>query len=302
MTPWDYAERYLPIMVPSPDGDIPVSVRRYHIGAPTAAKDLTYTGVQDHINAQRKKTPGYRLTLQVNDNPISIGAWTDVRESLLQPFWGKGSPEDCQIVLQVALNVLGIKPDRLQAWADANLGLDCNGFVGNYLWHDVMGNPWNAYPGEGPPGPNATIDQIFQWVAGGTEKDAIADVSEITLNDKYVIARVAANGHVVAGGPNSVAGHIAITEPGQLLRGLEFVEAMGLDPGPAGLSAGERCAVRTVESGGFPAGNSDGVGRNWMTILRKHETLPKVFWIDRDRLHLVEPVKLAPVRKAASAS
>jgi hypothetical protein len=59
--------------------------------------------------------------------------------------------------------------------------------------------------------------------------------------------------------------------------------------------------VQTVESGGFPAGNSDGVGKNWMTILRKHERLKKVFWIDRDRLLKVEPVKIAPVRKGCGA-
>lgn len=303
MTPWDYALRYLPVMVPTATGDIPVSIRRYHLGDPTAAKDAVWFGLRDYLYARRQKTPGFRLTLQVNGAQISIGDVEEFRPSLLQPFWGKGSPEDCQIVLQVAMIVLDIKPERLQDWADDNLGLDCNGYVGNYLWHDVLCNGWNSSAGEGPPGPNAKIDDIFRWAAGGTEMDAIDDINQVTYSDKYLIVRVNNSGVIVPGGPGSLPGHIAVTQPGELIKGVQLVgPGGGTNPSPAGLDTAAGCALRTVESGGFPAGMNDGVGRNWMTIVRKHETLNKVFVIDRDRLHLVENVKIAPVRKGCSAN
>jgi hypothetical protein len=302
MTPWDYALRYLPVMVPTATGDIPVSIRRYHLGNPTDAKDAVVYGLQDYLYARRQKSPGFRLTFQVNGNQVSIGTVDEFLPSLVQPFWGKGSPEDCQIVLQVAMIVLGIKPERLQAWADENLGLDCNGYVGNYLWHDVLCNGWNSSAGKGAPGPNATIQDIFQWAAGGTEMDAIDDIGQITHSDKYLIARVDGSGQVVPGGPGSVPGHIAVTQPGELINGVQLTgPSSGANPSSAGLDTIAGCSLRTVESGGFPAGSNDGVGRNWMTVVRKHETLKKVFVIDRDRLHLVENVKIAPIRKGCSA-
>jgi len=53
-------------------------------------------------------------------------------------FVGKGSPEACQAVLQLA-NHWGLAPD-VQTYTNSALGLECNGFVGNYLWHAQQGN------------------------------------------------------------------------------------------------------------------------------------------------------------------
>jgi hypothetical protein len=47
---------------------------------------------------------------------------------------------------------------------------------------------------------------------------------------------------------------------------------------------------------------NDGTELNWMTILRKHETLKNVFWVSRDFLAMEDPVKIAPVLKTASAN
>ncbi len=279
MTPWGYAQRYLSVSVPTPAGDVPVQIRRYLETTgepPTDAKDNLWSGTKEYLDALRRQSAGARLTLQVNGEQVSLGDREEFRDSLLMPFYGKGSPESCLIVLQLAMIVLKVKPTELQDWADKHLGLDCNGFVGNYLWHQVMFNhPWRAKPGEGPPGPKAQINEIFKWVAGPHEDNAIDDESQITLNERHVIARVDGTGQVIKGGPNSAAGHIAITQAGEVKRG--------------------PTQVRTVESGGFPTGNNDGVGRNWMTILRKHATLPKVFWVSRDRLAMEDPVKITPL-------
>ena len=50
-----------------------------------------------------KKNPGYELTLTVNSAPFSVGSREEIRMPSVRPFWGKGSPEDCQVVLQLAL-------------------------------------------------------------------------------------------------------------------------------------------------------------------------------------------------------
>src|SRR5262249_23620245 len=74
-------------------------------------------------------------------------------------FMGKGSPEACRIVLQLARR-WGLAPN-LQAYADSYLGLDCNGFVGNYLWHVVQKNPWTELGlDDGLLGPNASITEF----------------------------------------------------------------------------------------------------------------------------------------------
>jgi len=55
-------------------------------------------------------------------------------------IWGKGTPERCQITLQLALRY-GLAAD-VQAvrkyCEDGKIGLDCNGFVGAYM-RDVLG-------------------------------------------------------------------------------------------------------------------------------------------------------------------
>ena len=39
------------------------------------------------------------------------------------------------------------------------LGLDCNGFAGNYIFHGLIGNPWWLLSGGDEPGPSQTIDK-----------------------------------------------------------------------------------------------------------------------------------------------
>ena len=99
-------------------------------------------------------------------------------------------------------------------------------------------------------------------------------------------------------GSKTLAGHIAITQPGELLKAGIILEGREeFDRGGAGLSLAADCRLRTVESGGFPFGStSDGVGRNWMRILRKGGD--KVFVVNRDRLAMEDLVKIAPVRKS----
>lgn len=125
-------------------------------------------------------------------------------------FAGKGAPEHCQIVLQLA-HKWDLAPDP-QAYADAALGLDCNGFVGNYLWHGKRGKPWTDLGIRNMDlGPDATIDSFFPTRL----QDFVATWSDLDGSKMYVMGMVNGNGDIIQGGGAAVnAGHITITQPG----------------------------------------------------------------------------------------
>jgi hypothetical protein len=133
---------------------------------------------------------------------------------VVNPFFGKGSPEDCQIVLQLAvlLERVGSKME-LQTYADAHLGLDCNVFVGNYLFHILHGNSWRLDAHDDGVGPSTTITQIMSRAGGSV----IHAVDEMVASRMYVLAEVDAQDHIIPGGPTTTPGHIVITEPGRYM-------------------------------------------------------------------------------------
>jgi hypothetical protein len=119
-------------------------------------------------------------------------------------FKGKGSPEHCQIVLQLA-NRWGLAPE-LQKYADAWLGLDCNGFVGNYLWHTRKGKNWDDLGVRNHDmGPDALISEFLL-------RNPVKRWRDVDPSKTYVLGLTDSSGVVVPGGPNSKSGHIAITD------------------------------------------------------------------------------------------
>jgi hypothetical protein len=283
LTPVKYARRYLPIQVPHGLQSIPVHVRRYHLGPPTPAQQQLWSALGDHFARQRRTNRSYRLTLTVNNAPFAIEDRERIRMPAVRPFWGKGSPEDCQVVLQLALLLNLTTAERLQSWADANLGLDCNGFVGNYLTHNLLGNAWWTADGSGDPGPSNTIDDLFRWVAGAHESGAVEDLDDLDSTRSYMIVRTDSAGNVIPG-PHPV-GHVALTEPGQFTASFTSMDLTRANDRMLG-----NPALRTVES----AGPVKGVGENWMVFVRPLR--PKgVFEVNRDNIRKVDSVKLAPI-------
>ena len=211
LTPVQYGERYWQLPVPVPNGP-PVTVRidKYHLGAPKPAKDRLWSALRDHFAAQRRQTPGFQLRLTVNGQPVDFGSTQEMLFHVLRPFFGKGSPEQGQVVLQLVV-LLGIKqPAELQGYADENLGLDCNGFVGNYLLHGRGQQPWTVLDGAGSAvGPNSLITQIF------AHGNTVTNGNSMFPNRSYILVEVDGSGHVMPGGPGKSPGHIVITEPGK---------------------------------------------------------------------------------------
>lgn len=292
MTPWEYASRYLPVMVPGPAEAYAVTIGQYRLvqskEAPAGQQEL-YGAVGDYLVANQRKDKGFRLKLLVNGETLFVTTRQEILMSLVRPFYGKGSPEDCQIVLQLALlcNVVR-KPELLQQWADKNLGLDCNGYVGNYIYHDVLRHGWRETASEKEPGPSTDISTIFRWAAGAHEQWAVDDLSKIEPGCGYMIVRVGADGRVIPGGPNSMVGHIAVTMTGEVR-----LPATTGTPNQKKDAFGfySPLAMRTVES----AGPVKGVGRNWLTFLEP-TPIKTVFKVTRDNIPKIDLIKIAPFR------
>jgi hypothetical protein len=115
-----------------------------------------------------------------------------------QAIWGKGSPEDVQITLQLAVRFGLIAADRIQEYCDSGkIGLDCNGFVGRYM-QAVLGKKTSA---------NSPIDYLLLQGRPITKFEEINDVSI------YVFGLVDAANKVIPQYSGGAIGHVMITNP-----------------------------------------------------------------------------------------
>jgi hypothetical protein len=292
LTPWQYASRYLSLDIATSAGTVGIKLDRYKIGDPTPAQQQLWGAVRDHFHSKGKS---YQLLLTVNGVPVPIVGPDQIRMSAVRPFYGKGSPEDCQIALQLAV-LLGLTTsNHLQNWCDANLGLDCNGFVGNYLSRVVLGVEWQLDPIH--PGPSTDIQRIFRWAAGSDESGALDDLSKVDPDRKYILCKVDPHGNVMPGGPHSAAGHISITEPGEFMRQSFVSNSMGgIDLTTAQEGMYGKFAVRTIEAAGPQGVPGMGIGRNWTVFIKQlSQAKNKVFEIRRDRYRHPTHIKIAPI-------
>lgn len=152
--------------------------------------------------------------------PTDTNGWNRITQSC---FIGKGDPEYCQTVLQLARHwKLHEKYGGLQRYADACMGLDCNGFVGNYLWHVKDKAPWSSHGLDCAQGPNSTINVYFDrlYAVAGTY---IAKWEELERSETYIFGKTTPNGAIIPAYAGGEYAHIVITQSGfidnVLLRG-----------------------------------------------------------------------------------
>jgi hypothetical protein len=287
LTPATYMSRYLPVSVPDGLTSVPVYVRRYRLYNFAAAKVMPpeqqrLLGLAADLVRHKTAKGGPGLTLTVNGSAVLVTEIRHIGTAIARPFLGKGSPEDCQVVLQLAM-LLGVAPAaRLQDWADTTIGLDCNGFAGNYLFRVWKGRSWPALDGDADPGPSRQINKLFDAVAGPGHRGMVSDIDEIDPAKTYIVVRTDRAGHVMPG-PVPV-GHVALTQPGQAQMSYISMDLRRKDDDIMG-----KFALRTVES----AGPVDGVGQNWL-IFRK-QLQDGLFEVTRDRILKIDTVRLAPL-------
>ena len=196
-------------------------------------------------------------------------------------FVGKGSPEACQVVLELA-NAWGLAPD-VQDYAGTALGLDCNGFVGNYLWHvNNSAHSWTELGvGDHDLGPDSPMRTGFY---DRYQHHLLDRWESLDASKKYIMLEVNTSGVVVnRGDPNPQnAGHIVITEPNRRAE-------------RAGADGKKTFAVWSVEA---TAGHTpQGLWESWYTCT-SYDSKNKVFNMFREGMdagHKEISVKIAAV-------
>lgn len=240
-TPVDYASRYTNLLVDLDSGPVTVNIHQYHLGAPTGAKDRLWSKLKQHFHDHQKADPKYALRLRVNGGDYEVASYNMMATWVVRPFTGKGNPEHCQVVLQLAVLLGEATAQTLQTYCDSNLGLDCNGFVGNYLYYEDAGHDWMDEPRNGEGGPNDDMT-LFERMG-----KAVRNTEEMTPANTYLCLETL-GGKVIPGG-SSGAGHIVITEPRRFMaRSFVFNSFGGLDMGMARKQAYGHPAFFAVES------------------------------------------------------
>lgn len=154
-TPLQFLRRYQQIRVQYADpttgsgsvmGEATVSLRRYlsaiddpcHNKKKFPSADLQSKCVSDPEMAEsRQEFLDFRDNhLRPKDRVLPHGeSFGDERQAINRAFNGKGSPEDCALALQFAVEQQDCEPGEanVQAYCDDHLGLDCNGLVDRYF-------------------------------------------------------------------------------------------------------------------------------------------------------------------------
>src|SRR5262249_51602002 len=180
--------------------------------------------VQKDLALRRKQDPKAAIHVRVatadgyeeHDFPELKFADGDQLWALLRyPFVGQGSPEAVQVALQLAaVEMPGsppiVTPDKFQSYCDKWFGLDCNGFVGNFLRHERAGTPWRDVTKTKGTGPDAPIDSIWEKFGGTVRSHA----EEIDYKELNLMVLVDAAGKIIPGGASG-PGHIVISGPGE---------------------------------------------------------------------------------------
>lgn len=179
-------------------------------------------------------------------------------------FKGKGTPEACQAVLQLA-HFWDLAPN-LQAYADSALGLDCNGFVGNYLWHVKNEHPWTELGyGDLDLGADSPIQTgYYDYYNKGN--NLLDRWESFDTTKTYIMMRVDDHGFVINGGDNN-PGHIVITEPNKPTESR------------TGADGKKSFAVWVVEATG--GHTPEGLWESWYSC-RSYDSKTKVFKIFRE--------------------
>jgi hypothetical protein len=224
MTPSEFLQEYTEMdvfLIPSggnvEDGDwTTVHAKKYHLGT-SSYQQVLWQGVSSKVakgaEVRVRTIEGKEVTTDVL-NPQKL--WWLFRF----PFSGKGSPEQVQATIQLLYRFRSNK-STVEQFAGGEggqneynfIGLDCNGFVGNYLqrvaWQKY---DWLNQNNVKDPGPDSLIKPLFL-----DSTDPIYEMSDFGSGDQsiYIFAFCSPDGHIYdhGDGPGG-AGHIMITDPG----------------------------------------------------------------------------------------
>lgn len=219
ITPLNYAQFYqaLPVPIVNEKNEIArwetVRVSQYRLAVRTSKEPETYDAAttaalsefQNKFKPFAGKAAGEVFKVFVKHYDDSVETLTfnqsqnnKLRRLATRALWGKGTPEEAQITLQLAVRFKLIAEDGLQKYCDdGRIGLDCNGFVGTYM-RDVLGLNVSE---------NSLINNLYQ---AGRPVKKIEEVNGLNL---FVMGLVDAGNQVIAQFSGGSQGHVVITTP-----------------------------------------------------------------------------------------
>jgi hypothetical protein len=250
MTPREFAQKYWDLdvfMIPSdappddprmdplnaelPPGDWQKTrVASYRLGQAEGGYRMSFwSDIRKHIDDPKGKE-AIQVVVKTIDGKIETKLYRSYGElaySAVSSWIGKGNPEEAQIALQLRYRFQKVKlalPDFAKA---SFIGLDCNGFVGNYISRCVNGNGWYRRKPEHP-GCESFIRSLYQLGTPIRTMEALAQERNSTL----ILALCDQTGYIADHGPNGLVGHIMITQPGELTANGKTVTATVLESTP----------------------------------------------------------------------
>jgi hypothetical protein len=240
MTPLDYLNRYYNLEVPIEDDKgvtqwVTVKVASYRLGEDgLKSREALLNKLRPHLD-EKGETVTVKVKSVYGEEEKTFHSRGEIGPFVAAPFYGKGSPEDVQIVLQLAVRygLIGSTQKDIQdycSWTDSktqmgHIGLDCNGFIGNFLRHTVGGFMWDQKPGKGESSLASTgIRDLMNQV--GTP---IKTMDELILNKIYVLGRVDKTTGIIINrfGSKNTIGHIMISQPLTLKLSAVYVPIYG---------------------------------------------------------------------------
>jgi hypothetical protein len=279
MTPSEYAAKFLNLnlFLPKPrDDDDPPPATSMYLPDPKAprlvAGDSLDPGIWRRVKVNlyrlngsaqagilystlRNKVAFINVRVMRIDGSIQTHRFhpDEIRYALSAPFFGKGYPEECQVVLQLWDRYCSKRLDITSLVSTAGIGLDCSGFVGGYI--DRLKAPAN-WQRKSETHTGDLIDSLL-----GRNYLKSWDMIQPPGAQCLLFGECDANGNVMDHTADGGVGHIMITEPGTLAK----------------ISATGPVSVDVVESTG-PVGKV-GLQRSKCTILSMPK--PGVFYIQR---------------------
>lgn len=211
-----YAALYQNLLVKEGNHNRSVPVTAYLSGREaTAGKEPMRAAIHKFMHENKKKDPGFIWHPPVPREMFpEVGMfgfynYEQMCTGLVSCYTGKASPEWLSFILHCAVQFKLSSPDRLDAYAADNLGIDCSGFVGNYVLHVLHGSP-GFYTQGHYQGPSSQITDLVR-------PPYLKRMEDFVPSAIYTLGMIADDGHMPAGGSTAGhkdTGHVMVTVPG----------------------------------------------------------------------------------------
>ena len=224
--PQELPEGVAPVYVP-PKGWTSTPVERYRLGSSnwwhTFWKQDIAPRLGKSLKLRVKNMYGHEQELELTPRQL-------VRH-FYPPFVGKGSPEQAQIAIQLTYRYRKVTTPLADFLKADFIGLDCNGFVGNYIQRVVTGwgQSWTIFDNDKDPGPTTEMSGIVETCCD----KQITSTTQLSPQEIYIFVLCEGDGMVIDPGKKHSYGHVMITNPNSLI------------PLPDG-----KCKIKVVEATG----------------------------------------------------